>query len=128
MDRSRMGRGHSITAIGGGVLVISLFISWAAGQDAFQAFSVVDILMLIIGIAALAYGLAPAFGAEAQLPPSAPWVVAALGAASFGWAMGFEFEVSGDFGVWLAVLASIAIGYGAYEAAGSRSLAPTAGA
>ncbi len=124
MDTSRIGRGRGIAAAGGLVLIVSLFINWAAGEDAFQAFSAVDILMLLVGIAALVYGLVPAAGAERRLPSVTPWIVAGLGLAVFGWAIGFEFEVSGDFGVWLAILASLGIAYGAYETAAPSGLPP----
>lgn len=116
MDTSRLSRGQMIAAAGGGLLIISLFLHWGAGQSAFDSFSVVDILMLIVGVAALVFGLAPAVGAAASMPPRSPWIVAALGIAVLGFAFGLELEVSGDVGVWLAVLASIAIAYGAYEA------------
>ena len=47
--------------------------------------------------------------------PAFPLVVAALGVAVFGFAVGWEFEISGEIGVWLAIIGSAGIAYGAYE-------------
>jgi hypothetical protein len=42
-----------------------------------------------------------------------------LGLAAFGWAFGFETEVSGDLGVWLAIVGSLGIAFGGFEASHS---------
>ena len=116
MNTSRLSQGQMITAAGGALLIISLFLHWGGGQSAFDSFSIVDIIMLLVGVAALAWALAPAAGAGATMPPNAPLILAGLGMAVLGFAFGLELEISGDIGVWLAVLGSLAIVYGAYEA------------
>lgn len=127
MDTSRMSQGQMITAVGGAVLIIGVFLHWAGGQSAWDGFSIVHILMVLIGIAAIALAVLPATGATVTLPPSAPLIVAALGIAVFGWAVGFEFEIAGQIGVWLAILGSLAIAFGAYEISRSPAVpaAPT---
>jgi hypothetical protein len=53
-------------------------------------------------------------GIAARVPAG---VVTGLGIAVIGWALGIELEISGDVGVWLALLASVAIAWGGHEAA-----------
>ena len=124
MDMAKMDQGRMIAAAGGVILIISLFLHWAGGQSAWDGFSIVHILMLLIGLAAVGYGVLPATGAGVTLPPSMPLLLGALGMAAFGFAAGWEFEISGDIGVWLAIIGSLAIAYGAYES--GRAPAPVA--
>jgi hypothetical protein len=119
MDMSRMGQGQMIAAGGGALLIIGVFLHWAGGESAWDGFSIVHILMLLVGIAAIGLAVLPATGAATTLPGGAPLVVAALGVAVFGWAIGFEFEIAGQIGVWLAIIGSLGIAFGGYEA--SRS-------
>jgi peptidoglycan/LPS O-acetylase OafA/YrhL len=116
VNMSRMGQGQMVVAVGGVVLIISVFLHWVGGQSAWSAFSSVHILMLLIGIAAVAFAVLPVSGMAVTVPGGAALLVAALGVAVFGFAVGWEFEISGDIGVWLAILGSLGIAYGAYEA------------
>ena len=127
MDRSRMGQGQMIAAVGGVVLIIGVFLHWAGGVSAWDGFSIVHILMLLIGIAAIAFAVLPASGVSVTMPAAAALIVAALGIAVFGWALGFEFEISGEIGVWLAILGSLGIVWGAYEASRAPVAPATAG-
>jgi hypothetical protein len=123
MDISKVSQGQLIAGAGGILLFISLFLNWAVGQNAWN-FSFVDIWMLLIAVAAAVYGLAGAFGMELELPAEAGFLLAGLGMAAFGWAFGFETEVSGNLGVWLAILGSLGIAFGGFEAARSPLVAP----
>lgn len=107
-------RGHVLAGIGGLVLIISLFLEWTGARDAWMDFTVVDILMTAIGAAAILYGLLPALGTEPS--PGLALLVAAGGTAVFGLAFTFALEFAGTAGVWLAVLSSAAIAFGAYDA------------
>ena len=117
MGTSKLSQGQPLAAAGGAILVISLFLHWVPGQSAFDAFSSMHIVMLIVGLAAIWFGASPALGMDTRMPANAAWIVAALGVAVFGWTIGFELEISGAVGVWIGLLASIAIAYGGYEAA-----------
>ena len=114
MGTSKLSQGQMVASTGGLVLIISLFLQWGGGQSAFQSFSDVDILMFFVGLAAIVFGLSPALGIPPRLPAG---VLTGLGIAVTGWAAGIELEISGDVGVWLALLASIAIAWGAHDAA-----------
>ncbi|MFL5823826.1 MAG: hypothetical protein ACJ764_10335 [Solirubrobacteraceae bacterium] len=120
---AKMDQGRMITAVGGVLLIVSLFLHWAGGQSAWDGFSVIHIIMLLIGIAAVGFAVLPATGSAVALPPSLPLVISALGMAAFGFAAGWELEISGDIGVWLAIIGSLAIAYGAFHA-GRAPVAP----
>ncbi len=67
MDIGRLRQDQLIAAIGGLVLIISLFLSWSevdlaggsGSASAFDAFSGMDIILLLIGIAALVWRWPP---------------------------------------------------------------------
>lgn len=108
-----------IVGIAGIVLVISLFLSWASVVGltitAFDAFSAMDIIMLVIGIAAIGYA-ALAAGASANVPRGAGLLVGALGLLVVGWALGWDLEFgAAGVGAWIALFAGAAIAYGGYR-------------
>jgi hypothetical protein len=96
------------------LLIVALFLHWGAGVSAWDGFSSMHIIMLVIGLAAIAWAVLPATGSAMTLPPNAPGILLGLGVAVFGFAAGWELEASGGIGVWLAIVASAAIAYGAY--------------
>jgi hypothetical protein len=121
MDMSNASRGALIIGAGGLVLIIALFLSWVSilgvSASAFDAFSGMDIIMLIIGVAALAYGVMMAVGASVGLPANSALILGLLGVVVFGWALGWDLEEpNAGVGAWLALFAAIAIAYGGYDA------------
>jgi hypothetical protein len=119
MDTSKMSQGQMICAVGALILFVSLFVHWGGGQDAFQSFNVVDVVMVIVAIAAAAWAVAPAGGFEDRVPAWGPMIVLAFALAVFGWAAGLELEISGDLGVWLAIIGSLGIAYGVARSVGA---------
>jgi hypothetical protein len=121
MDTSKLSQGQIVAAIGGIVLIVSLFLSWLEGPfggsaSAFDAFSGMDIIMLIVGIAAIVWAAAVAMGGAASLPPRTGWFLTVFGLVVFGWALGWNLEFgSAGFGAWLAMFASLAIAYGGFS-------------
>jgi hypothetical protein len=124
---SNLSRGQAIAGIGGALLVISLFLTWVsfgsiASQSAFDAFSVMDIIMLIVGLAAVAYALADAVEGAPGLPAGLPWILSVVAVVVFGWALGWDLEVpNAGVGAWIALLASAAIAYGSFTSAPATS-------
>jgi hypothetical protein len=121
MEVSSLSRGQLIMGAGGLVLIIALFLSWVSilgvSASAFDAFSGMDIIMLIIGVAALAYAVTTAIGASVGLPQNSALILALLGVVVFGWAFGWDLEEpNAGIGAWLGLFASIAIAYGGYDA------------
>jgi hypothetical protein len=108
-------RGAFILLAGGILLIVSLFLPhWESGWTAWHVFSNLKIIILLIGIFAIGFGLLEASGATATLPAPVPLVLAALGLAVFGFSAGWELQISGAGGVWMAVAGSIAIGVGGW--------------
>jgi hypothetical protein len=112
--RALVDRGAFILLVGGILLVISLFLHWESGWTAWHVFSNLRIIILLIGVFAVGFGLLEATGAASTLPDPIPLILAALGLAVFGFAAGWELQVSGAGGVWLAIVGSIAIGIGGW--------------
>lgn len=131
MDTTKLSQGQMVAAIGGLVLIISLFLDWTSGVsvtvgsttvsggggNAFDVFSGMDIILLIIGIASIALAGAAAMDAAAGVPSNAAWLLALLGVGAIGWSLGWDLENdNAGVGAWLGLVASIAIAYGAFEA------------
>jgi len=127
MDFSRLSQAQIVVGIAGIVLVISQFLSWASilgvSESAFDAFSGMDIIMLIVGLAGVAFAAAIALGRASSVPSNAGFILCALGLIVFGWALGWDLE-SGDAGIgaWLALLASAAIAWGGFISAGGAGV------
>jgi hypothetical protein len=112
MDTSRMSQGQMVAAVGGVLLVIALFISWEEGASAFDIFSGMDIIMLIIAIVAIVWGASSGLGAATPAMLSG-LLVGVLGVVVLGFSLGFDLEAGdADIGAWLALVASIAIAWG----------------
>jgi hypothetical protein len=116
METSRVSQGQLIAGAGGILLFIALFLHWAGGSNLWNA-SFVEIWLLVVALAAAIWGLAETVGADLSLPAESGLLVALLGMAALGWTFGFETEFSGSIGVWLALIASIAIVYGGFTSA-----------
>jgi hypothetical protein len=129
MDMSKMSQGQMIAGVGGVVLLISLFLDWVSGislqvgattvgtggANAFDVFSGMDIIMLIVAVLAIVWAVSGAVGMA--LPASTGWVVALLGVVIVGWALGWDLENSNaGIGAWLGLVAAVAIAWGAFAA------------
>jgi hypothetical protein len=107
--------GALVLLTGGILLIISLFLPhYESGFTAWQVFTNLRVIILVIGIFAVAFGLLEATGAATTLPDPIPLILAALGIAVLGFAAGWELQVSGAGGVWLMMAGSIAIGAGGW--------------
>ncbi len=107
--------GALVLLTGGILLIISLFVpDFESGFTAWQVFTNLRVIMLLIGIFAVGFGLLEATGAARTLPDPIPLILAALGIAVLGFAAGWELQVSGAGGVWLMMAGSIAIGLGGW--------------
>ena len=107
--------GALVLLAGGVLLIISLFLAhYESGFTAWNVFTNLRVIILVIGIFAVGFGLLEATGAATTLPDPLPLILAALGIAVFGFAAGWELQVSGAGGVWLMMAGSIAIGVGGW--------------
>jgi hypothetical protein len=123
MDISKLRQSQLIVGGAGVLLVISLFLDWV-GVSAFSAFSVMDIIMLLVGLGAVGYAAIPASGSEMTLPRDSSWIVLLLAVGVVGWALGIALEdAAAGLGAWLGLIASLAIAFGAYVEVRGGSLA-----
>ena len=142
MDTSRVSQGQIIAAVGGLVLIISLFLDWVSGVtlsvgtasistsgNAWDVLSGMDILMALVGLAAIVVAGATLMGAAIEAPAKLDYMIALLGVGTIGWTLGWDLEIpNAGIGAWLGLLAAIAITYGGFEAARSPQRAPSASA
>ena len=119
MDMSRMSQGQMVAGVGGVLLLIGLFLDWVSlpggfGGSAFDVFSGMDILLLIVAV--LAIGWAAAGPAGMTAPTGSAWIVGLLGVGAIGWCLGWDLEnPDAGIGAWLGLVGSIAIAWGALE-------------
>jgi hypothetical protein len=115
MRRLNEESGALVLLAGGVLLILSLFLPhFESGFTAWHVFTNLRVIILVIGIFAVAFGALEATGAATTLPDPIPLVLAALGIAVFGFAAGWELQVSGAGGVWMMMAGSIAIGVGGW--------------
>jgi hypothetical protein len=117
VDLRRVRTWEWLTGIGGFVLLVSLFLPWysAAGVDAtgWESFSVVDLIVALAALSAMALPLVAAFQRTAAVPQAfASTIVWVLGLAAVLAVIRlinppFD-DVSREAGVWIAVIAALA--------------------
>jgi hypothetical protein len=105
---------HLIAAAGGAVLILALFLSWISIGDAsasgWETFSLVDIVLFVIGVVAVAVGGAYATGAALPVPWLRPNLLKWLGVIAV--TIVLTFIVEGDnlgFGAFIGLLGALAI-------------------
>jgi hypothetical protein len=108
-----MSQGQIVAGAGGVLLIIGLFLDWVSGfGNAFDAFSGMDIIMLIVAVVAIAWAVTAGLGAVAP-PALSGMLVGLLGVVVLGWALGWDLEEgSAGLGAWLSLVASVAIAWG----------------
>jgi Protein of unknown function (DUF2510) len=105
----------AIAAIGGGaLLIISLFIDWVGsggfGANAFDLFSLDDIILLVLGLMAIGLGLMELPAVNVNLPVSRQRALVTVGIVATTMVWSFLVEGSSlKFGIFLAGLSAIAI-------------------
>jgi hypothetical protein len=139
MDFSRLGTGERLAGASGILLFIFMFFDWygvkgvPGGVSAWQAFSFIDIILLITAICAVGLALIAATQSEMGLPVAASTIVAGIGilavvlvliklidppgSGSVTTVLGtVNVDVTRKIGVWLGLLASIGVAVGGYMA------------
>jgi uncharacterized protein DUF2510 len=111
---SRLSYGAVAAGIGGLLLILSLFLDWVdtgfGSGNAFRLFSIVDLFLLVVGIAAVGFAAIEAFALNVQLPVDRVRTLTVLGiiSTSIVWAFLFEADEQA-IGFYLAAIASLAI-------------------
>ena len=114
MDTSRVSQAELIAGAGGLLLFLFEFLDWSGPFNAWETFDIVDVLFAIIGLGTAAVVGARAAGTAVGVPP-----VAILIGGGFAFDVTLFLVLEGSdrkVGLWLALLASAAIVYGAWQA------------
>jgi hypothetical protein len=116
------GLGQLTTGAGGVLLIVSLFLPWAAAggadQTGFELLTTTDIFLLIVGLvaiaAALTWGRFGLFRSDLSLSGAAD-LLGLVATTLLAWLILFDFPsgASREVGVYLALVAAIAIACGA---------------
>lgn len=121
--------GELIAGASGLALFLFLFLDWFGPLNGWQLFDFMDIVLAVIGLGTAAMVAARVAGTQVNLPGGPTMVMGLEGFAAF-WIV-VTFLIEGDerkIGLWLALLASIGIVYGALTAMKARPAAATPGA
>lgn len=105
--------GERIAAVSGVALVGLLFASWLEDANAWELFDIVDVLLLLLALAAVALPLAKATGREPGSAAAMPAILTRIGIVTLTITATFLIEGENlEAGIFLAVLASAGILYG----------------
>lgn len=149
MDTSRISFGETVAGVAAGALFIFMFFPWygvsakmGAGEvngvnaSAWDAFSIIDILLFLAVAVTIGLVVARAAGAmPANLPAPPGLIVAAAGAIAVLLilfrliftpgedvvGLGVQVEVGRKIGVFLGLIAAAAISFGGYTAMNERA-------
>jgi hypothetical protein len=147
MDTANVGRGTLIAGVSGVLLFIFMFFSWfgvdvsdvvpagvpedianqaveQSGVDttatAWQAFDVIDLVLLVAVIIAVGFALIDMTGAAVSLPVAGSALTAGIGAIAFLLVLYRLIDPPGgdgvgrEIGVWLGLITTAGIAYGGY--------------
>jgi hypothetical protein len=116
-DRNRIGEGELIAGASGAALFVFLFFDWFAGVSAWEAFDVVDVLLAIIALGAVALAIAQATATPIRVPFAPPAAIMLGGYAAAVITLTFVLEGDGrKIGLYLALIAALGMTYGGWRA------------
>lgn len=114
-DPGRISPGETIAGASGLLLFVFLFLHWFAGGSAWQFFDIVDVLLAVIGLLALAIAGAKAMGSP-LFGDNVGLMLAFLGTVASSITLTFVLE--GDqrrLGLWLSFAAALGLLYGGWK-------------
>lgn len=119
MDVNRMSDGDKIAGIGGLVLFISLFLSWFGDFSGWEGQNTNDVFLLIVAAVAIAAAVGVALPLAGVTMDGAAAVLGGVATIVLLWLILFDFPDGADrgIGIFIALIASAAITYGASKAA-----------
>lgn len=113
---ARGNNGPLIAAGGGFLLFISLLLTWSLDASAWKLFDLMDIILALIGLAAVVIGGSRAMGNPVDVPGGVQNMLYTAGV--FAFAIVAFTVLEGDelgFGVFLALIGTVAMIYGALQ-------------
>ncbi len=122
MDLKSLSLGEKIAAGSGAVFFIALFLSWLEGLTAWQLFDIVDVLLALLALVAVALPLAKATGVELPIRPSNKAILTRIGVIVLTVTVAFFLEgADRGLGIFLSLLAAVGILYGAVTTPGDEA-------
>ena len=121
MDLRRLRAGEWATAVGGGALVVALFLPWyaegAVDPSGWEAFAVLDLILALVGLAALALLVVTAAQGAPAVPIAMDSLVTLAGLVAVVLVLFRTANLPGDAdgreaGLWLALAGSLAVTVG----------------
>jgi hypothetical protein len=121
VDIRSLSLGERIAAASGAAFFVLTFAPWLEASDqaggdpqsAWELFSIVDVLLALLALAAVALPLAKAAGADVPIRPSNKAILTRIGIIILAVILAFLLEGDKAWGIWLALLAAVALLYGA---------------
>ena len=117
MDKNRLSQGDMIAGAGALGLFLFLFLDWFGPVNAWQGFDILDILLAAIAIAVIVLVATRAMGNDVNVPGGRAEAIFLLGFAATMIVLTFILEgEERKIGIWLSLLAALAITYGGWHA------------
>ena len=117
MDSKRLTQGDMIAGAGAVGLFIFLFLDWILDVSAWEAFDILDILLAAIAVAVIVLVATRAMGNDLDVPGGRASAIFLLGFAATMVVLTFVLEgEEKKIGLWLSLLAALAITYGGWHA------------
>ena len=114
-DPARITPGETIVAGSGIGLFVFLFFHWFGGASAWKVFDVVDLLLAVIAVLAVAVAGTKAMG-NRLFGDNAGMIVLLLGTVASSITLTFVLEGNNrEIGLWLSFFSSLGIVYGAWR-------------
>jgi hypothetical protein len=140
-DRNRLSQGELIAGIGGLVLLISMFLDWYGakvktsignfgagfgGPNAWESFSLIDIIIFIVALIAIGVAVLRALDNMPDMPYPPATLLTVAGAIAFllilfrlivqPFDVPDQVDVTRSLGIWIGLLSAAAITYGGWRA------------
>jgi len=123
MDVGRMSDGEKIAAVGGIVLIISLFLAWIGDVSGWESNNTFDLYLLITAAVAIAAAVGIGLPLAGVTMDGAAALLGGVATVLLLWLIIFDWPEGADrgIGVFIALIASIAIAYGGARATPNES-------
>lgn len=117
MNTSRLSQGDMIAGGGAVALFLFLFLDWFGPVSAWEGFDILDLVLAAIAIAVIVLVATRAMGNDVSVPGGRAEAIFLLGFAATMIVLTFVLEgEERKIGIWLALLAALAITYGGWHA------------
>src|SRR5215210_6311011 len=118
MDLRRLRAGEWVTALGGAALLVALFLPWydegAASPSAWESFAIVDVILALVGLAAVLLLAVTATQSAPAVPIAMDALVTLAGVVAFVLTLVKTATLPGEadgreLGLWLGLAASLVV-------------------